>query len=298
MMRRTLAVVLGCSGCLPEFDSRSSIIEERRVLAVLAEPPEARPGARVRYEALAVGPEGRDLQPRIVWTHCATPKPPIDNNAVAGACYEEPGDLLEQQQGTGAAGTLPMAGCARFGPDPPPGEARPRDPDGTGGFYQPVILHADARSSVHLERLLCNARNAPADVARELAASYVPNQNPMAPVLGLPNESSDLDPIGIERGAALELTLHWRASDVETFVWLDPDGAILRPRRESLLISWFATAGTFETDRSAVVETDERTSQTNRWTAPEQPGRVVFWAVLRDSRGGTAYVERAAEVLD
>lgn len=29
------------------------------------------------------------------------------------------------------------------------------------------------------------------------------------------------------------------------------------------------------------------------WTAPNQPGLVRFWLVLRDFRGGSAFVERA-----
>jgi hypothetical protein len=63
-------------------------------------------------------------------------------------------------------------------------------------------------------------------------------------------------------------------------------------------VSWFATDGTFEADRTGRGEEDEISAAPNRWTAPDQPGPVHLWIVLRDSRGGTAWAEEVLEVVE
>ncbi|HTV17574.1 MAG TPA: hypothetical protein VMG12_02860, partial [Polyangiaceae bacterium] len=192
--------------------------------------------------------------------------------------------------------------------DPPPGDARPRDPDATGGFYQPIIVRSAAGDAVHLQRLVCNPRSAPVDVAREFFAMYRTNQNPAAPTLVIdadigndrdagrdaPAAEGDAAPIAADTRVALSVA--WRPEDAEAYVWIDPVTATLQTRRESMLVSWFATAGSFARDRSEVAEGDASTGATNTWQAPLEPGPVVFWAVLRDSRGGTAFVERTISV--
>jgi hypothetical protein len=72
----------------------------------------------------------------------------------------------------------------------------------------------------------------------------------------------------------------------ETFVVYDPESEKVETRRESLVVSWFATAGTFATERTGDTGPlgDDRASS-NGWTAPSE-GLVRLWAVLRDDRGG------------
>jgi len=280
-------------GCWPELDARSSSLGEARALAVIASPPEARPGTPVAYELLAASPRGRELAPATLWTTCATPLAAVDTGSVSPDCFTQPGPSLEEQAGSHAQATLPLDGCARFGPDPPPGDARPRDPDASGGFYQPLIVFMADEAVIHLQRLLCNPRSAPADLARDFAAAYVPNRNPSAPVL---EQANGVLPAAVSSGASLDLRARWQPSDAEPYAWIDREALELRERREALSVSWFATAGRLESDRSERAEGDPATEASNRWTAPPAPGPVTFWAVLRDSRGGTSFVEASLRV--
>jgi hypothetical protein len=64
---------------------------------------------------------------------------------------------------------------------------------------------------------------------------------------------------------------------------------VLVPHRESLDISWYATAGVFADERTGRAETDLQLNTSNSWTAPPTPGVVHAWLVLRDSRGGVDF---------
>jgi len=86
---RALAVVallLAVAGCKPDFGTPASLVTERRILAVRAEPPEVRPTETATFTALVVSPDGTVASPAIDWALCVTPKPLDENNVVASAC--------------------------------------------------------------------------------------------------------------------------------------------------------------------------------------------------------------------
>jgi hypothetical protein len=92
------------------------------------------------------------------------------------------------------------------------------------------------------------------------------------------------------------LRVAWPPEDAEPYVALDPREQVVAERRESMRVSWFATAGTFEHDRTGRAA-DELVSFTgNGWTAPDEPGAVGAWVVLRDARGGVAFAAMALTV--
>ena len=68
----------------------------------------------------------------------------------------------------------------------------------------------------------------------------------------------------------------------------------LDPSRESLQLSHFTTAGELSRAFDSVPWDSEELERQVSWTAPKQPGLVRFWLVLRDFRGGGAFIERAA----
>jgi len=73
----------------------------------------------------------------------------------------------------------------------------------------------------------------------------------------------------------------------EPFAYLDPEHHVLVERHESMRVSWFATRGSFYSDHSGRPESEfTQTSSDNTWTAPQEPGPVFLWVVLRDDRGG------------
>ena len=55
--------------------------------------------------------------------------------------------------------------------------------------------------------------------------------------------------------------------------------------REAFRVSWFATAGAFEADRTGRGEDEAETYSDNAWTAPEFAGTVYMLIVVRELRG-------------
>ena len=56
-----------------------------------------------------------------------------------------------------------------------------------------------------------------------------------------------------------------------------------------MLVSWFATGGTFDNDTTGRSATDSTPYTENGWTAPATAGTVYVWVVLRDDRGGVGW---------
>jgi len=282
-----LALALALAACDDSLDQRLAIVDAPRVLAIVADPAEARPGAAVTYRALVGSPDGPlDAAPR--WSYCTAPKPPTEDNTVSTPCAL--GDALQPLgDGPTVTAALPADACSRFGPEVPPGDFRPRDPDPTGGFYQP--LRADVDPSLiafGLSRITCKLANTTAELAREYDLNYVANRNPS---LELPDAASLA---AVPAHASISLTASWPADAAEPYLYFDQLAQSLLTRRESLRLSWFATAGTLDVDASAVGESDPATRVTTTWHTPG-PGPATLWFVLRDSRGGVA--TRAVPVI-
>ncbi|MDI3281860.1 hypothetical protein QHF83_01015 [Polyangium sp. 15x6] len=266
-----------------------------RILAVRSEPPESKPGESVTYEALVVTPDGEPEGAAMRWAFCAAPKPLTENGSVSTACL---GDAVRPIVGASASVTAatPPDACSLFGPEAPPGDFRPRDPDATGGFYQPVRVEAMQRTAFVLERITCNLPNAPLDVAVELAERHVPNRNPkLLPLHAFVNgASASLD--ALPAGADVRFEVGWRAEDAEVYPTFDPRKQVLVDQREALRVSWYATAGAFESDVNGRATNDMETTVSNGWRAPDEPTRVFLWLVLRDGRGGTDFAGYALDV--
>ena len=61
--------------------------------------------------------------------------------------------------------------------------------------------------------------------------------------------------------------------------------------------SFFATSGDISSLRSTdTTATGQPAATWVEWTAPDLPGDVRFWVVLRDGRGGTAWLEKPTQV--
>ncbi|HWO26561.1 MAG TPA: hypothetical protein VNO30_47860 [Kofleriaceae bacterium] len=281
-----LATLAELAACADGPDQRLAIVDAPRVLAIVAEPAEARPGAAVTYRALVGSPEGTlAAAPR--WSYCTAPKPPTEDNVVSASCAA--GDALSPLgEAPAVTAALPADACTRFGPEVPPGDFRPRDPDPTGGFYQPVRADALALVAFGLSRITCKLANTTADVAREYELSYVANQNP---TLELPGEAALAV---VPAHADVPLVAAWPAAAAETYLYFDPLAQALVTRREAMRVSWFSTGGALDVDASAVGEDDPATSVAATWRTPG-PGAATLWFVLRDSRGGVA--TRAVSVL-
>ncbi len=279
MKRAFVTVLVGAAACTEPLDQRLAIVDEPRVLAIRSEPAEARPGAQVAYRALVAGPAG-PVADVPAWAFCTAPKPPTEDNAVSAACIAT-ASLVDLGTSAEVSGVLPSDGCLRFGPDTPPGGFRPRDPDGTGGYYQPVRADVVGDIAFGLSRITCKLPSAPTEVARDYDLHYVANANPVLEPLALAS---------VPANAEVSLTASWPADSVESYLYYDGLAQQLVMRRESMRVSWYATGGTLEVDASAVAEDESATSVSTTWRTPGS-GDAWLWLVLRDSRGGIAWQE-------
>ncbi|HET6150007.1 MAG TPA: hypothetical protein VFH68_20875 [Polyangia bacterium] len=317
--------------CKPDLGAPISLIEGPRILAVRGNPPEAKEGVSVTYDLLAVDTTGTIAEPPASWAVCKLPRPPAETNSVSVACLG-----IADEAGPSPTFSAPITAadpndqtttgaCSIFGPLRPPLDplARPRDPDVTGGFYQPVraTLPGPDGSPIRafdLQRIQCRLGSAPIDIAGQFnnrydpstnPNGYPPNQNPLLAEVTLAAPGGTPDPLmavvsgqpapppaSVAAGQRVTLEASWSAEAAETFPVYDIRTVTLTPQREALRVSWFATAGVFDHDVTGRDADDPGLSAANDWVAPGVAGPVHLWLVLRDSRGGVDFAEFALEV--
>lgn len=274
------------AGCLPDPGAPASLLTGPRLLAVRADPPEARPDVAVTYEALVIDADGARAETSVRWAFCASPRPLAETNSVSSACLDDAG--VRPIAGTGASitATTPADACALFGPDTPPGDFRPRDPDVTGGFYQPVRVEALGLVAFDRQRVTCNLPNAPASAAIELQQRYRANANPTLTPLVARIDGALVALDRVPAGAHVRFEVGWPEGDAEAYPMFDPGAQRIVDRREALRVAWFATAGKLAAEVTGRSEIELEVSTENAWDAPSTPGTTRLWLVLRDSRGG------------
>lgn len=281
-MRWWLAATLALAACDDPLDQRLAVVDEPRLLAIVSEPAEVLPGEMVTLSALVADRDGTvDAAP--AWALCAAPKPPTEDNVVAAGCLDD--EVDELGAGATTSAQVPADACLRFGPDTTMPGFRPRDADGTGGYYQPVRATVADMDLVGfgLTRIQCNLPTAPPLVAADYRNEYVRNVNPSLSGLDIDGDAAATAPADTD----VVLTASWPVDAAETFVYFDPPSQTLVDRREALRVSWFATGGTLAVDASAVAERDDATAASTTWHTPAA-GAATLWVVLRDSRGGIA----------
>ena len=273
---RIATLLLVLAACDDTLDQRLAIIDEPRVLAIISEPAEAKPGEIASYRAVIASPDG-PLANAPSWAFCKAPKAPTEDNAVSAGCIGTD-QLVMLGDGALISGTLPTDGCARYGPDVPPGGYRPRDADPTGGYYQPVRVDAGDLLAFGTTRITCKLPTATFEVSRRYDLEYVANQNPTLLPFDLSRAPANSD---------VELSASWPAETVEQFLYFDARVQDLIVRSEAMRVSWFASGGSIDVDASAVAEGETPTQVSTTWHTPG-PGPAWIWIVLRDSRGGIA----------
>lgn len=290
MKRLALVALVAVAACRPDFAERASLVTTTRVLAVRSEPPEAKPGDAVTLTALVASPEGV-LDVPVRWAFCATPRRLTENGAVSPECLGA-GVRPIEEVGTKVTSLVPSDACFLFGPEVSSAELRPRDPDATGGFYQPVRVVAEGAETpaFAFPRVTCRLGNAGAEAAAELARAYRPNRTPELLPLELRGEAGvAIAPGAVPRSARVVLRAAWPEADAETYAAYDPATDAVVRRREAMRVSWFATSGVFDEDRTGRDETELEAFTENGWTAPAGTADVHLFVVLRDARGATAF---------
>jgi len=292
--RRLLPVVLACATatCVPSLGPGDSLVSSTRILAVRADPAEAAPGASVTFTSFVAGPGGTVSSAGIDWSFCTAPKPLTEDNVVSNACLDS-SSLVAAGVGATTTATTPSNGCSVFGPDTPStGGFRPRDPDATGGYYQPLRADlAGTDSAFELARIHCDLANADAAAASAFAAAYQLNLNPQLLPLTATVDGSPVALTAIPTGARVTLEASWPDASAETFAYFDPVSQAVTSQRESMQVAWYSSGGALDTESTGRASDDPATTTDDGWAAPGPSGTVHLWIVLRDSRGGVDFAE-------
>ncbi|MBN2193086.1 MAG: hypothetical protein JW751_09745 [Polyangiaceae bacterium] len=182
-------------------------------------------------------------------------------------------------------------------------------------------------------RLACGLGAVTIEDSVEYRRRYHRNTNPEVAELAIERADGERtvvepggDPVRIERGEALSVEVSWQecpladtcddgvcgvtevagecpedcgdpvkaCTGAEGYLYYDPGSRALVNAREALRVSWLATAGSFERDRTGRTASEIAADSSNRWIAPSGSGPVRMWIVLHDDRGGVGW--RAAEL--
>jgi hypothetical protein len=215
-MRRALLallITLSAAACVPDLDTDDSLVSAPRVLAVVAEPAESRPGTKVTYTALMADGNGVRDEGILAWFYCLAQKPLAQLGPIDPQCLDPTAGKLERiDRGFEVQGTLPLNACSLFGPNIPAPEegeepGRPVDPDDTGGYKQPVILGFNPGAGDQLvlyeQRISCDLSGVSAQTAAEFRLRYHANQN--AALRELVVFRAHGERIGLREGDVLEV---------------------------------------------------------------------------------------------
>jgi len=286
-----LAVVAAATTCVPALGPDDSLVTAPRILAVRADPAEAAPGTMVTFTALVAGADGTVTGAGLDWSFCTAPKPLTEDNVVSDVCLGT-SSLVAAGQGPTTTAKTPSDGCSVFGPDVSSSGVRPRDPDSTGGYYQPLRADlAGSDSAFELARIHCDLANADAAAATAFAAAYTLNQNPQLQPITATLDGAPVALTAIPTGARVSLEASWPAASAETFAYFDPVSQAVTTQREAMQVAWYATGGSLDTESTGRASDDMATTSDDGWDAPGTAGTVHLWVVLRDSRGGVDFTE-------
>jgi hypothetical protein len=175
----------------------------------------------------------------------------------------------------------------------------------TGGFYQPVLAWIEREPVLGGVRLSCPLTGASPETTREFNASYHANTNPEPVSLeALTGDGTNAGledpgaPLAVPPEARVTLRLHLPACDpdavscggAETYVVYDSLSGAIESRGESLVVSWYATGGSFDEPRTEASSSGDDLVASNGFSLPAQTGSVAVWAVAHDDRGGVGWL--------
>jgi len=295
-----LVLVLVLAGCDPGFE-KVSIVKDARVLALRSEPAEvvvpsleAEIG-EVDIEVLWADPA--DGRPR-PWTLKACAIRSNYNygmgqlNEARDRCED---DVIAVPLAAGSA--LPGEAIrAKFRADVAQ-LARARQLDPLKGFDGQVTMVIEVAIGAPEDPLRVYGQKR-VTYSLPLPEGKRANQNPR--LLGVMAGGADLvDGAGFAPGQKLAL-LPVAADDAAEMYRVLTFTSGVRELQETIRYSWFATRGEFTREQTGgaprVQLGDEPREIDTEWQAPEEPGPVQFWFVIRDERGGTSWMMRQVEV--
>lgn len=267
--------LLALAACAPDFTPRS-VLEDLRVLAVLSDPLEVGPGEPVTLQSATFAPPGVTVEER--WSFCpfsagssagyACAVPQCEERCTAAnpACAVAGGKVT-------ANPTLLAQGClAKLGAGGLPPGLPSQIPAGLEVLFRLESLGSDGSRRETVQRLPAYPGGVPA--TRNLPP--VIQQMTVGGLAAAPGATT----APLARGAKVEICAQLSADSVQRY-----QDALGRTIPETLVISFYTTAGRFDFDRAngpvGCVELEAK-------DLPSGPVTAGVWAVARDLRGGAA----------
>ena len=273
----------------PRDLSPAWLVDRPRVLAVVAEPPEIRPGQRASFSAVVPTPGDTSTWVKI-WLAC-----PVDDGGIGFGCVT---DFSALDLETATPEQLAELGFVGIEPGLPPAYVAPVDlldgldpEERAEGRYVNVQVTALPEAVVDdpdaLAELDFNAIEA-AYNRLVVSEAATPNHHPQFDRFLVDRL---VVPVGVavevDAGQTYDLGVTLRDGAREQYQFINADG-VVEERVEEPYVTWYTTDG--EMLESYTLYPYLEAS----WTAPEAGGTTGTWyAVLRDRRGGQAVFEQA-----
>lgn len=297
MKRALTALVVLLTACNAQFKPET-LVDSLRVLAVTTEPPEVSPGESAQLDILQLDPSRPTGKTTVVWVGCEPD--PIDFNR--SACNDTSALLQPTAFATFPPGVRVLGFGTRAGYASAPtlfdGLAAddPVRTNGTSGPVLGVVIGEEVKptsSDAELRELFGRIERQEVQTVMALTRvtvteRLVRNHNPKLAALeidgvALPKNAK----LQVRAGASISLVPRPTDDSRETYSVLLPSGAT--EKSESLVVSWYSTAGRFDQARVDVSEGAVTTFIAPGALAddpiPDKRTGTV-WLVLRDGRGG------------
>ncbi len=259
-------------------------VDRLRVLGIRAEPPEAKPGELVSFQALVVDPESSASV--TAWLACA----PDEGSTDFGCALDSDFDFT-----SASADDLTDAGFIGFEPTIPPRYVPPASLlDGLDeGFEADRGVQVTIQILVLPQTVVEHGFEDGFDFNQVEAAfkrlivsdDDSPNANP--DVAGFAVDGMPIPPgtiAEVDRSQVYEIGLALQDGAVEAYVYTNEEGAI-EERVEQPYALWYTTGGDLLEDATLFPFLEAT------WRAPGEDGpeEGTLWAVVRDRRGGLAW---------
>lgn len=308
-------LALGCDGDLEQ----QYTVDRLRILGIVAEPPTVASGETTELTPIVARPP-EDTTPLFYqWQICVF-------NGGTDTYYECPervGDIpFENILATGTGESLTFTQdvlsdeelegfCAALdaiasSPDLPPGLALPKCGSGL-----PVTVRVK----------ICEQSEDCDNTAAEIATRTLvlvrdsfkdrPDRNVNPEIISLSVDGSQANPTSVievsvskDKDQEIPLTLEIPRSSVQRYLPIRDPGEEEPEREEDLQVTWHASHGDFFKlrgyyyDGKATFEELQTNKISFDLSTVELPKDVKFWIVLRDNRGGFAWLERTVRFVD
>ncbi len=275
-MRAAPLAALACAlaGCTDvDFTPRWKV-DRFRLLAVVADPPDARAGEAVTLTAFTADRAGSEREASLAWVACA--RASIDNGTGARGCADPGASVVTDNPARFTLATAPDDGapwtvfglaCADGAPSIDPATMQPRCAGEGEAFVRTIRQRGGAANrNPRIARVTLDGVEMPADAPARVAprASHV-------------------------------LRVEFAADAREAVAEVQPDGST-RALPESLVTEFLVDGG--ELDGAFRSDNDLEAgaaTHANTFVAPAS-GAVRLWVVARDGRGGFDVAKRAMAV--